>query len=92
MSAAVPYLAYENPRPNIGATPYMYPPNNSSSQYSFVDSSTTIPGKHEFAPGPISRTPSPTPSEAEVLAREGVIDWKSLSSWRFWIRKEWICA
>lgn len=87
---SVPYLAYGDPRPHIGATPYMYPPNNSSSQYSFADSSTTIPGKHEFAPGPISRTPSPTPSEAEVLAREGVFDWKTLSSWRFWVRREWL--
>jgi uncharacterized membrane protein YdjX (TVP38/TMEM64 family) len=67
----------------------MYPPNNSSSQYSFADSSTTIPGKHEFAPGPISRTPSPTPSEAEELTRESVVDWKTLSSWRFWLRREW---
>jgi hypothetical protein len=82
--SAVPYLAYGNPRPDSG----MYPPNNSSS---FADSSTTIPGKHEFAPGTI-RTPSPTPSEAEVLAREGVIDWKLLYSWRFWIRREWLCV
>ncbi|KAL4250920.1 Golgi apparatus membrane protein TVP38 [Abortiporus biennis] len=38
----------------------------------------------------ISRTPSPTPSEEAALARTSVIDWKALSNWRFWFRKEWI--
>ena len=39
----------------------------------------------------VARTPSPTPSEARAL-NEGVLDWKRLRSWRFWIRREWLCA
>ncbi|ETW82593.1 hypothetical protein HETIRDRAFT_237518, partial [Heterobasidion irregulare TC 32-1] len=38
----------------------------------------------------ISRTPSPTPSEAAELARDSLLDWKTLLSWRFWIRREWL--
>jgi len=87
---SIPYPAYGNPRPQVGENPYMYPPNTSSSQYSFANSSTTIPGKHEFNPVPISRTPSPTPSEAAELERESVVDWKTVSSWRFWLRREWL--
>ncbi|TRM65968.1 hypothetical protein BD626DRAFT_486358 [Schizophyllum amplum] len=37
---------------------------------------------------PIARTPSPTPSEEREL-KSGVFDWKTMSKWRFWIRKEW---
>lgn len=88
---STPYLAYGSPRPQVVPKPYMYPPNNPSSTYSLNDSSTTIPGKYEFAPEP-SRTPSPTPSEAAELARATFIDWKALTNWRFWLRREWICA
>lgn len=35
------------------------------------------------------RTPSPTPSELKEL-KSGAIDWKSLGSWRFWIRRDWL--
>lgn len=86
-----PYQAYGDPRLQDGESPYMYPPNNSS-QLFFSDSSTTIPGKHEFNPDPVSRTPSPTPSEAAELARVSVLDWKALSNRRFWLRREWLCA
>jgi len=89
---SIPYPAYGDPRLQVGESPYTYPPNNSSSQNSFTNSSTTIPGKYELNPDPISRTPSPTPSEAAELAREGVFDWKSLTNWRFWLRREWLCA
>lgn len=70
----------------------MYPPNGSSGSapYSFNDSSSTIHGKPESAPNRISRTPSPTPSEAAELARTGIFDWKSMASWRFWLRREWL--
>ncbi|KAL5503758.1 hypothetical protein ACEPAH_7829 [Sanghuangporus vaninii] len=37
-----------------------------------------------------SRTPSPTPSEHALLNRKGVIDWKKMMNWRFWIRREWL--
>jgi len=37
------------------------------------------------------RTPSPTPSEQKELS-SGAIDWKTLMNWRFWLRREWLCA
>lgn len=39
---------------------------------------------------PRSRTPSPTPSELKQL-NTGAIDWRSMRSWRFWLRREWLC-
>ncbi|KAF5367937.1 hypothetical protein D9758_004472 [Tetrapyrgos nigripes] len=36
----------------------------------------------------MTRTPSPTPSELLALTT-GAIDWKSLRSRQFWVRKEW---
>lgn len=36
------------------------------------------------------RTPSPTPSEQKELARESMFDWKTMMSWRFWFRREWL--
>ena len=38
----------------------------------------------------ITRTPSPTLSEAEALQRRGIIHYKSLLRWRFWLRRKWI--
>ena len=40
----------------------------------------------------ISRTPSPTPSEAAELQKKGIFDWKAMKNWRYWFRKEWFCA
>ena len=40
----------------------------------------------------IARTPSPTPSEQVLLERQGLIDWQKMKNWRWWFRKEWICA
>lgn len=37
------------------------------------------------------RTPSPTPSELKEM-KTGAIDWKLISTWRFWLRREWLCA
>ncbi|KAH9010089.1 snare associated Golgi protein-domain-containing protein [Lactarius deliciosus] len=83
-----PYPAYgQQPGAN---DPYLYPPNGSSAPYSLDDSSSTVHGKYEFASNRISRTPSPTPSEAAELARKGLFDWKSMASWRFWFRREWL--
>ncbi|KAH9964715.1 hypothetical protein BGW80DRAFT_1179303 [Lactifluus volemus] len=68
----------------------MYPPNVSSFSPA-NNSSSTINPKNEFPPSDrISRTPSPTPSEAAELARTSVFDWKTLTNWRFWIRREWL--
>lgn len=86
-----PYPAYGRPQRGT-SNPYMYPPDGASAPYSLNDSSTTIHGKYEFTANRVSRTPSPTPSEAAELARDGVIDWKSMKSWRFWFRREWLCA
>jgi hypothetical protein len=86
-----PYPAYGRP-PRGASNPYMYPPDGASVPYSLNDSSTTIHGKYEFNANRVSRTPSPTPSEAAELARDGVIDWKTMRSWRFWLRREWLCA
>jgi hypothetical protein len=85
-----PYPEYGRP-PRGASNPYMYPPDGASIPYSLNDSTTTIPGKYEFTTNRVSRTPSPTPSEAAELARDGIIDWKSMTSWRFWIRREWLC-
>ncbi|KAN0133420.1 SNARE associated Golgi domain containing protein [Lactarius tabidus] len=84
-----PYPAYGRP-PRGASNPYMYPPDGASVPYSLNDSSTTIHGKYEFNANRVSRTPSPTPSEAAELARDGVIDWKTMRSWRFWLRREWL--
>lgn len=40
----------------------------------------------------ITRTPSPTPSESEELKKTNLIDWKAMGRWKFWIRREWLCA
>ena len=88
-----PYPGYGRPQPGAN-NPYMYPPNDASIPYSINDSSTTIPGKYEFTANVnrVSRTPSPTPSEAAELARDGMFDWKTMRNWRFWFRREWLCA
>lgn len=41
----------------------------------------------------ISRTPSPTPSEARELRNTGMaglIDWRAMMRPKWWLRKEWI--
>ena len=86
-----PYPAYGRQQPGAN-NPYMYPPNGASAPYSLNDSSSTIHGKYEFTSNRVSRTPSPTPSEAAELARDGLFDWKSMTNWRFWLRREWLCA
>ncbi len=40
----------------------------------------------------VNRTPSPTPEEAKELAKTGVFDWNAMMKWRYWIRREWLCA
>jgi hypothetical protein len=29
--------------------------------------------------------------EEKAMLKRGMINWNELKSWRFWIRKEWIC-
>ena len=41
----------------------------------------------------LSRTPSPTPSEMRALKfRLSAVDWKAITSRKFWFRREWLCA
>lgn len=56
------------------------PYNNSSSTFN----------KPLGNPQRISRTPSPTPSEEAELLRETFFDWKVLSNWRSWVRRDWL--
>ncbi|KAH9937921.1 uncharacterized protein BXZ73DRAFT_76540 [Epithele typhae] len=37
----------------------------------------------------VTRTPSPTPSEAKELKKSGIFDWQAMSKLRYWFRKEW---
>ncbi|KAJ7629496.1 hypothetical protein DFH06DRAFT_1272795 [Mycena polygramma] len=80
---AMPYPAY---RPSTAGTFNAYPPNGPFNPSS-VSSFNSVAKNHDDARN-ISRTPSPTPSEAAALS-EGLFSWKQLSNWRFWIRKEW---
>lgn len=40
----------------------------------------------------ISRTPSPTPSEMTALSKNHLLDFEAMRSWKFWFRREWLCA
>ncbi|KAL5526992.1 hypothetical protein ACEPAF_8721 [Sanghuangporus sanghuang] len=70
-----------------------YPPPHNELNPSF-DASQTNLNKDKNVDVSIgiytSRTPSPTPSEHALLNRKGVIDWKKMMNWRFWIRREWL--
>lgn len=87
---------YTSARPAAAGDGQFYPPG--ASRISLDDDERTSPFK--YAKGgdaavdmrAIARTPSPTPSEAEELTKTSLFDWKAMSSWRYWIRKEWACA
>ncbi|KAJ6632599.1 hypothetical protein B0H10DRAFT_20364 [Mycena sp. CBHHK59/15] len=84
---AMPYPAYGAPRPpptNDYASG-SYPPNG---PFNPASMSTFNSAKASDDMRNISRTPSPTPSEAKAL-NDGLFSWKQLTNWRFWIRKEW---
>ena len=72
-----------------------YPPYD---VYNTINSTTTtgtretkIGGVGDDEDRELSRTPSPTPSEAKEL-KTGAIDWRTLASRKFWFRREWLCA
>ncbi|KAJ7485175.1 hypothetical protein B0H11DRAFT_2018366 [Mycena galericulata] len=85
---AMPYPAYGPPRP---------PPINNDSSGSYPPNGPFNPSSSSFNLSKggaddirnISRTPSPTPSEAKAL-NDGFLSWKQLTNWRFWIRREWL--
>ena len=80
--------------PAAGPKYQNYPPPHNAANPSYTPFNTT-PMKNEsdvtvgYTP---ARTPSPTPSEVATLNRKGIIDWKAISHWRYWIRREWLCA
>ncbi|TFY50260.1 hypothetical protein EVJ58_g11121, partial [Rhodofomes roseus] len=87
---------YTSASPAAAGDGQFYPPG--ASRISLDDDERTSPFK--YAKGgdaavdmrATARTPSPTPSEAEELTKTSLFDWKAMSSWRYWIRKEWACA
>ena len=107
-TAQSPYMDLNHSRDNLNLymhseqdpSSQTYPPphNEYNPSYSFnptfnpsYNNSSTSALKHDY-PGRSGRTPSPTPSEAEELMKKHVIDWKKILSWRFWFRREWLCA
>ena len=71
-----------------------YPPPHNESNPSFYTSQTNLTKDKDGAVAiavSTPRTPSPTPSENALLSRKGVIDWKKMMGWRFWVRREWLC-
>ncbi|KAF9039593.1 hypothetical protein BDZ89DRAFT_1156808 [Hymenopellis radicata] len=71
--------------PNLSVNNHPYPPPTGN--YGPPSTVTLAPGG--LGRRDLSRTPSPTPSEAKEL-KTGAFDWETLGKWRFWIRKEWI--
>jgi uncharacterized membrane protein YdjX (TVP38/TMEM64 family) len=68
-----------------GMPPQAYPPTTTSSY--------SEPGRYSKTPDDarrVSRTPSPTPSEEAELSRDNLLDWKNVTKWRFWFRREWL--
>jgi hypothetical protein len=86
---AMPYPAYGAPRPPPNPND-SYPPNGPFNPASVSSFNSTTKNNHDdprVSMG-MSRTPSPTPSEAKML-NEPLFSWSQLTNWRFWIRKEW---
>ncbi|RDB21755.1 Golgi apparatus membrane protein TVP38 [Hypsizygus marmoreus] len=81
-----PYPPPAAPPPFLTTNPYTAATLNTSS-------TTLTPGPNTSTslvkPENLSRTPSPTPSEAREL-KTGVLDWKTVRKWRFWFRREWL--
>ncbi|KAJ7086455.1 hypothetical protein B0H15DRAFT_844769 [Mycena belliarum] len=85
---AMPYPAYRPSHSDSTLAMGSYPPPNGSFDPSSVSTfNSHAKGTQDIRN--ISRTPSPTPSEAKALS-DGLFNWKQLLSWRFWLRKEWI--
>ncbi|TFK47894.1 hypothetical protein OE88DRAFT_1810956 [Heliocybe sulcata] len=81
---AAPYPAYQQQS-------YPYPPQQSvSPNNNYNNNDRPFDGFKANAGRDLARTPSPTPSEAEELSKQGAFDWQKLRNWRFWIRREWL--
>ncbi|KAJ7471910.1 hypothetical protein FB451DRAFT_1251376 [Mycena latifolia] len=82
---AMPYPAYPRSPPSNESSG-SYPPNGSFNPSTVSTFNSQAKGADDIRN--ISRTPSPTPSEAKALS-DGLFNWKQMLNWRFWIRKEW---
>jgi hypothetical protein len=70
-----------------------YPPPQESQDAMYALNSSTRLEIADDARQQLLRTPSPTPSEMRALKfRLGEVDWKTMASRKFWLRKEWLCA
>ena len=90
------------------APTYPYPPHTRyDGSAASLDSDSSTERDRDKPPGPgpgvpkarvavdvraVNRTPSPTPSEAKELAKNSVFDWDAMLKWRYWIRRDWLCA
>ncbi|KAK0414399.1 hypothetical protein EV421DRAFT_1728635, partial [Armillaria borealis] len=84
----------EEPWNSPASSPHPYPPAPVQAPYTSANSSVTfvngdIPSNGNRLPRDVTRTPSPTPSEAKEL-KTGVFSWEVMGKWRFWIRREWL--
>ncbi|KAK0447378.1 uncharacterized protein EV420DRAFT_1568434 [Desarmillaria tabescens] len=68
-------------------TPPQAPYSSENSSVTFVNGDISNNGNR--VPRDITRTPSPTPSEAKEL-KTGVFSWEVMGKWRFWFRREWL--
>ncbi|KAK0502325.1 hypothetical protein EDD18DRAFT_687351 [Armillaria luteobubalina] len=76
-----------NPHPYARASPQAPYTSVNPSSITVVDSDISNDGNK--VPRYITRTPSPTPSEAKQLRTDGLLSGEDARNWRFWFRKEW---
>uniref|UniRef100_A0A8H7XRT8 Golgi apparatus membrane protein TVP38 n=1 Tax=Psilocybe cubensis TaxID=181762 RepID=A0A8H7XRT8_PSICU len=65
-----------------------YPPQRDA-MYDTVTLVSSVETKVPADSRQISRTPSPTPSEAKAL-QTGFLDWKTMRQPKYWFRREWL--
>lgn len=94
-AVAAPYDGYARNEAGNERAYQNYPPLHNQSNPSLSTSQSNLSMKKNetmVSERYVTRTPSPTPSEQAFLERKGVVDWKKISNWRFWARREWICT
>ncbi|THH05917.1 hypothetical protein EW145_g4446 [Phellinidium pouzarii] len=93
-SSAAPYDGYGQYQASFDRTHQNYPPLHNQSNPSFYKSQNNLTMTKDedvvVSERYVSRTPSPTPSEASALNRKGLVDWQKMAKWKFWFRREWI--
>lgn len=94
-----PYRRPQEPW-NNSSVPSSHPYASASPQASYTSANPSsitvvdsdIPNDGNKVPRDITRTPSPTPSEAKQLRTNGMLSGEDVRNWRFWFRREWFCA